>query len=529
MIVSHVSCNKHKSGKTKLATKEARERDIARLLKANDKISHTVGETLPMEQRVYRVKVLKSFLRAAIPLSKFDSFRDLLEENMYRLSDRRHMSYLVPLIISEEQEEIKHEMAGNSVSVMFDGTTRLGEAMAVVLCFIDSSFTIQQRLVRLQLLAKSMTGEEIAREIIGSLSVQYGITSNLVVGMMHDRAACNGVALRTLKVVFPTIVDVGCFSHTLDLVGDKFVTPYLSSFAVWWISLSPKAKLLWRERTGQSFQGYSSTRWWSKFEVLKQVLDLFGDLLPFLEEHTDFPPATRGKLLGMLNDPQQKPYLMVELAVTIDAGMPFVKATYTLEGDGPLALTCYETISTLNNEARQAHNPNLKAIVQQLSSGDTQMEQQLHDYAKSCVQPGITYYFRQLTESMKEPLSAFKAARLFSPSKLHEMRPSIDTIDSLRSFPFLSGAIPDLREEFPQYVAAVEDINSSHDPLFFWKQHEQKLPAWSRSARQVLLIQPSSAASKRVFSLLRNSFGERQNSALQDYIEASLMLQYNNR
>ena len=76
------------------------------------------------------------------------------------------------------------------------------------------------------------------------------------------------------------------------------------------------------------------------------------------------------------------------------------------------------------------------------------------------------------------PLSAFKAARLFSPSKLHEMRPSIATIDSLRSFPFLSGAIPDLREKFPQYVAAVEDINSSYDPLFFWKQHEQKLPAW---------------------------------------------------
>ena len=121
-----------------------------------------------------------------------------------------------------------------------------------------------------------MSGNEIAREIINYLHVQYAISSNLVVGMMHDRAACNGVALRTLGVVFPTIVDVGCFSHTLDLVGDKFVTPCLSSFAVWWISLfshSPKAKLMWRERTGQSFQGYSSTCWWSKFEVLKQVLD----------------------------------------------------------------------------------------------------------------------------------------------------------------------------------------------------------------------------------------------------------------
>ena len=157
---------------------------------------------------------------------------------------------------------------------MFNGTRRLGEALAIVIRFVDESFVIQQRLVRLQLLAKSMTGEEIAREIINSLSVQYNISSKIVVAMMHDRAACNGVALRTSKVVFPTIVDVGCFSHTLDLVGDRFSTPYLSSFSLSWISHSPKAKLLWRERTGQSYQGYSATRWWSKFEVLKQVLNL---------------------------------------------------------------------------------------------------------------------------------------------------------------------------------------------------------------------------------------------------------------
>jgi len=72
-----------------------------------------------------------------------------------------------------------------------------------------------------------------------------------------------------------------------------------------------------------------------------------------------------------------------------------------------------------------------------------------------------------------------------------------------------------------------------HRPIIwstsFWKRHESDLPNWSRAARQVLLVQLSSAASERVFSLLKNSFGDRQNSALQDYIEASLMLQYNNR
>lgn len=57
--------------------------------------------------------------------------------------------------------------------VIFDGTTRLGEAFAIVLCFVDEELCIQQRLVRMQLLSKSMSGEEIARELIDTLSVHH--------------------------------------------------------------------------------------------------------------------------------------------------------------------------------------------------------------------------------------------------------------------------------------------------------------------------------------------------------------------
>ena len=45
------------------------------------------------------------------------------------------------------------------------------------------------------------------------------------------------IALQTLKIVYPQLIDVGCFSHTLDLVGEKFCIPCLSSFTVWWVSL----------------------------------------------------------------------------------------------------------------------------------------------------------------------------------------------------------------------------------------------------------------------------------------------------
>ena len=531
IITNHISCKKHKTSKEKLTTKEAREKDIANSLKAYDTKHHPVGETLPMEQRVYRLKVLKTFLRAAIPLSKLDAFRDLLEENAVRLTDRRHMSDLIPFLFFQEQDNIKSEISERPLSVIFDGTTRLGEAMAIVVRFIDDSFTIQQRLVHLQLLVKSMSGEEIARELINVISAQYGIDSNKLVAAMHDRAACNGVALRTIKIVYSSIVDVGCFSHTLDLVGNKFVTPCLSSFMVWWVSLfshSPKAMLLWKERTGQSYKGYSATRWWSKYEVMKQLMDLFGDVQPFLEE-ASVSPATIEKLLSVLRNHQEKKLLQVELAVTIDAGMPFVQSMYNLEGDGPLALTCYDIISALNMSARQAHYPNLDDVAAHIAAGNTQEESDLLQHAKKCIQPGITYYFEQISTNMKAALEAFKTARLFSPFRLTEINPSVSSIDSLSAFPFLSSEIPALKQELPLYQAAAQDVDPSFDPLLFWRRHESELPTWAKAARQVFLVQPSSAASERVFSLLRNSFGERQNSALQDYIETSLMLQYNNR
>ena len=202
---------------------------------------------------------------------------------------------------------------------------------------------------------------------------------------------------------------------------------------------------------------------------MNQLMVLFSDVQPFLEEHTNISPATRGKLLAILQNPQEKAHLMVELAVTIDAGMPFVKATYNLEGDGPLALICYETISALNVAARQVDYHNLAAVVCRISSGDVQMESELLQHAKSCVQPSISYYFQQLLTSMKEPLAAFKAAKLFSPFKLSEMNPSVAAIDSLASFPFLSSVnISSLKAEFPLYIAAAEDIDASYDPLLFF-------------------------------------------------------------
>ena len=90
------------------------------------------------------------------------------------------------------------------MAVIFDGTSRLGEALVVVLRFMDlDSWSLQQRLVRMQLLAKSMCGDEIARELISILSTELGIPGAKLLASMRDRASTNNVAMRTMKVVYP--------------------------------------------------------------------------------------------------------------------------------------------------------------------------------------------------------------------------------------------------------------------------------------------------------------------------------------
>ena len=422
MISNHLKSTKHRAGKVRVAKREKAESDIAEALVASDKESHPVGETLPQDQRVFHIKVVMAFLRAGVPLSKMTSFRELLEENAFCLSDRRHMSDVIPFISSQEQAKIKEELCGKDIAVIFDGTTRMGEAMGIVVRYVSSEWKIEKRLVRLQLLAQSMSGEEVARELIATLSVSYSINPTSLLATMRDRAAVNNVAFRTLKVMYPALIDVGCFSHTLDLVGSKFCAPNLVEFTMAWVSLfsnSPKARLMWREKTGRSMTSYSQTRWWSRWVIMKQLLELYGDVEVFLRQY-DQSPATRQKLL---QDQQKKAFLEIELAVIVE---PFVQATYKLEGDGCLAFECYEVISSLTAAVNmpQPCYPNVQAVVRRLSCGNVKAEQRLNSYALSCVQPGLRYYQECLTGCMKVPLAVFKDARLFSPAKVNEMNPN---------------------------------------------------------------------------------------------------------
>ena len=199
---------------------------------------------------------------------------------------------------------------------------------------MNNSWIIEQRLLVVQLLSKSLTGEEFAHELVQILSVSYGISSDYLIAAMRDRASVSSVAMKSVKIIYPNALDVGCFSHAFDRVGEYFNIPTLTEFIGDWLSLfshSIKAKFLWKQRTGSSMASYSATRWWSKWEIFKQLLLQFGDIEPFLNRNVDLGPSFRPRLLTILSDQEKLKHLKLELAAVIDWGEVFVKATYNVE------------------------------------------------------------------------------------------------------------------------------------------------------------------------------------------------------
>ena len=527
-IVNHIrSGEKHKKAKEAIEKRQTRELNLVEVLKAYDQQVHLKGSaSVSMDARVYRVRVVEQFLKSGIPMSKIDSLRPLLEEGSHRLTHSSHLSEYIPVVYSEEKKGIKNEVEGRDVSVIFDGSTRLGEALGIVLRFFSEG-CIKQRLVKIAMLSKPLTGEELAREILTALSTELGIGGSQLLAAMHDRASVNGAAMCTISIMYPTAMDIGCFSHTLDLVGTKFSLPTLDKFMKHWetiFSHSYKSKLLWRELTGIAIKTYSPTRWWSRWECTRQVMDLWGDIPKFLN-NPDIAPKSREKLQLLLQSKGKE--LLIELAVDVDVGEVFVKATYDLEGDGPLALECYEKLIAVRNSIQVRHWPNTTAVAKRIATA-LQPEQYWISYASNCVQKGFDYFEDKFFQDFTPIMDAFKSARLFNPGKVTDLKPTAASVEALKAFPFFGDEfISDLKLELASYLAAADGTPRDVNPLEWWEHNKGTLPKWSQGFSKIALIQPSSASVERVFSVLKKHFTQYQHSALQDYVEVSVMLEYN--
>ena len=124
-------------------------------------------------------------------------------------------------------------------------------------------------------------------------------------------------------------------------------------------------------------------------------------------------------------------------------------------------------------------------------------------------------------------------------------------IDGLRKLPALNDdeLITDLKSTFAAFKRDAMAVITHVDVLEWHYNHGQtkvnarnngpfKSPsekpevsreAWWKAVRILVLLQPSSAAAERVFSILQRHVGAQQYNMLGDAIRVGLMLEYNKR
>ena len=95
---------------------------------------------------IYGVKPTTQSERTADTTPMDRQVQKLIIYQRYPLSERHYMLDLVPFVRREEETRIKQEMSGKHISVVFDASTHLGEALAIVR-FVSESWTVEQQVV----------------------------------------------------------------------------------------------------------------------------------------------------------------------------------------------------------------------------------------------------------------------------------------------------------------------------------------------------------------------------------------------
>ena len=145
---------------------------------------------------------------------------------------------MVPKIETYEINRLRKEVEGQRVCVIFDGTTRLGECIAILLRWCPANFKkVEQRLVALRTTQTHMDGDELGALINTVLGTTCGVeTVNLICGA-RDSCSTNGKAMRNLEPMYINMESMLCISHTLSNCGAHVELPSLNEFMTPWLGL----------------------------------------------------------------------------------------------------------------------------------------------------------------------------------------------------------------------------------------------------------------------------------------------------
>ena len=229
--------------------------------------------------------------------------------------------------------------------------------------------------------------------------------------------------------------------------------------------------------------------------------------------------------------------LAIELACVADVGKTIVEGTYTLEGDSYLSAVAYRVIHLIPSNLSMLHEcmvrdddsillhlPNTRAVIRSIFRKQERIAI-FCMWKRYCSQ----WWCTTLIVSTKKPAVWGISCPYSSVSRcsihmdfLREALPQKILVNLIHLYP--SGAA------WMRWLLNVPNIHtqvkSSVDILAWFCRQKDVIPSWYHFSCIAALMQPSSAASERVFSIINRISKQRMSRMLHDYTETSVMLRY---
>jgi hypothetical protein len=345
-ISSHCDGKGHKEKKEDMQLKKNNQQvDILKYVNEMEDAPRGSVKKDP-ESLIWSLQVLTGVMTAGIPISKIDEMGDIFKKNNYAIPHSSNLRDFIPAIHEKELALIMEELKDLPFSIIFDGTTHFTETYVVIVRFVDSSARIQQRLCSLQLLEKSLTGEECASLLIEVIVEILKLSPSKVIAAMRDRASVNDKAINLLNVFYKNMMDSPCLAHTYNNVGERFHVPILKRFEEAMnsaIKLSAAACRKFRQIVGKSPITGTRNRWWSRWEAYALVQEKFEKIQEWITACQDLDICKNSMLAltEIVFADQSRDKLMIELGVIVDLGKRFVQSTsYT---SYPAGSQCYSS------------------------------------------------------------------------------------------------------------------------------------------------------------------------------------------
>ena len=235
---------------------------------------------------------------------------------------------------------------------------------------------------------------------------------------------------------------------------------------------------------------------------------------------------------------------MMQQAIRQDLADHLLASTYKLEAEGDIIMRSYEIHSATANGVHSQSRPNAQGLARKFAtetplglSGqlDTVTLNHWNIYYRACAEPCIRHWdrlFSPFNGELKHQIQVLEVCTFFDPVAANQMDINITHVNKMMVLPLVTntpGMLEALKAELPAYQAKVAPINKVNDIFIWWDNvyTAEEIPAWVEVARYVLVLRSHAAGPERIFSRVRQTFGDTQHGCLEDQIEASIMSQVN--